>query len=139
MCLLITCTGGEYYRYMAGMSLYLNRVHNIDLFTSGDVIFYFLPLEGCTPCITQNIAMLTSIKTPDNLCIVTIGNEAALNPRLSICRRDTTSQIFHYETGFGKPLLLHFIDGRLEKYIFVNDPDIEKAKDYLLSIAGKGG
>jgi hypothetical protein len=128
------------YKYFDGFSFYMKSVHNIDILTSNkEIIYYVMLVEGCEPCIAGNSAMLQKIKKNNNLCLILVGNieessDSAtflkLNNKMQVLK-DPNYEIFSYETGISKPLLIHIKNGRCKHFLLVTDFEIENTYNYL--------
>lgn len=140
--LLLQCSNSrESYPYIRGFSHYLRNEQKIDITSVNETIFYILPLHSCAPCAYRNVTMLENLGNCKLLKIITVGaaedNEMALRVSKlcanNTCLQDSSQTIFSYETGLGKPLLIHIKQGEVVHYIYVTDFKIPEVTDYLKS------
>lgn len=139
---LAQCSTRESYPYIRGFSHYLKNEQKIDITRVNETIFYILPLKSCTPCVYQNVAMLENVGRCKLLQIITVGaaedSEIALRVSklcaTNTCLQDPSQTIFSYETGLGKPLLIHMKQGEVVRYIYVTDFKIPEVTEYLKNI-----
>lgn len=134
-------TSRDTYPYVNGFFNYLKNEQKIDITRVDETIFYILPLNSCTPCVYKNVAMLENVGHRKLLQIITVGvaedDEIALRVSKlctnNVCLQDTSQSVFSYETGLGKPLLIHVKRGEVVRYIYVTDFKIAEVTDYLRS------
>ena len=137
--LVISCNNNEAYQYIVGLSLYLETHQAISVDQVKNTVFYILPLNSCMPCTESNINMLSFIPFKKEIKFLFVGTLDQINPSIikNICSTnrcifDNGKIISHYETGLGKPLLIHIKNGRVYKYIYVTDSKIDEVKNYFL-------
>jgi hypothetical protein len=127
--------------YFEGLDLYMQRVHHISIKDiKGDKIFYFLGLRGCEPCIEKNLAMLSTINENKHLIICLIGALELLQYEQNLNHVNKThhpildlkAEIFSYETGFAKLLLVHIKDGKCINIIQITDNEVDNTRMYIL-------
>jgi len=118
--------------------------HDINILNQQDKIFYILPLSDCTSCqgTSLNLELLNSFENSnDKLTILKVGQTN--NPSyLDIIKKltlkfdiinDMDNTIFNYQTGLGKPMLLHIKNGRVQYHLEITDFKIEEAGKYIMS------
>jgi len=128
-------------RYYEGFKLYLSQVYDLDISTQGDRIFYVLPLEGCDECLQINLNLLlernfnsskvTIILTGANFNDIIRSKIEAIKRKYPILE-DGKNLIHQFETGFGKPLLVHVKNGDCLFATSIADQEIESVKKYIL-------
>lgn len=132
----------ESYPYLRGFSSYLQNEQKIDITRADETIFYVLPLNSCAPCVSQNVAMLEKVGHCSLLKIIAVGTaeDGEIASRVSnlcannVCLQDPSQTIFSYETGLGKPLLIHMKEGEIVRYMYVTDFLIPEVNEYLKNI-----
>ncbi len=128
---LLFCGTKEGCEYFDSMNLYFANTFNVDLAKFDKTkALYFIPLESCENCIYSNLLMLQSVQT-NNLIIVFVGNNYHQEWDILIeelrgkynCFDDYNKEIYKYESGLGKPLLLKIKNGEClgSKSIYEND------------------
>ena len=115
----ISCQSDPSCKYFGSLELYFKSVFDIKLSErNGKVAYYFVPLESCENCIYSNLLMLNKLKTK-KITIIFIGknyhNEwdevlAEIKNKYNFLE-DDQKQVYGYESGLGKPLLLVVNDG----------------------------
>jgi hypothetical protein len=121
----------------------MQKIHKEDLTEiNGDKIFYFLHLRSCEPCVDKNLSMLAEVSKHPNLKICLVGKiavaqfeeKAKLVMEKHLPYLDIDSEIYSFETGFSKPLLVHIKDGRCVTRIQVSDSEVDNAKKYISGV-----
>ena len=132
-------TVSEDYLYLKGFQSYLN---DINLKHKGDVIYYVIRLQDCMSCTSayNNLKVAANLATNEHLKIIIVGEtklkhlQKEINAIKNSLYLDHKSEIFNYETGFSKPLLVHLNDNsKLEYYMEITDFKILDAKKYIES------
>jgi hypothetical protein len=139
---LCACTKHADYPYLSGFSLYMKQVHQITI-TEGEQLYYVMPIDSCEPCVVQNLEMLQKLSPIAKLRPIWVGKsgDKGISEKVSILQKqyplsliDAQNSVFQYETGLGKPVLLHLKNGNSIYYLYVTNDIIEKASDYLKRI-----
>jgi len=134
------CTKNQDYPYIIGFSTYMKEVHGINISTlDGDNIFYFIALRSCDNCVEINLNMLLSLEESKEITIFFLGqtdsetwnNSISMLTKKFNCKFDPKSKMLRYETGMGKPLLMHFKSSDYKYHLEVSDFEIDQAKEYL--------
>lgn len=129
------------YVYIDGFAIYMKSEFKIDIYnTKEDNIYYLMLVKGCEPCIIENTQMLANIDS-DKLVLLLVGDPKESNKYeelKSLTKKfntlnDRSYEIFSYETGISKPLLIHMKNGECIKYMKVSDFDVNLAKEYIIS------
>lgn len=140
--LLLNCTSSNNrYYYIEGFERYLNDIHQKENFGENNVIYYITPIsDNCDSCIESNLILLNNLNTELNLTPILVGKNQDKNyskvidevvnkyPEILF---DSNSKIFSYQTGFGKPLLIHVKNGRCIYFMEITDFKLDEAKSYL--------
>ncbi len=144
ICLISTSCKQEGYTYYEGFRNYMTSKHDINIMNHEDKIFYILPLSDCTSCqsTSLNLELLASFEEHnDKLTVLLIGQTnnsiyqgliKKLTPKFDIIN-DTENTIFSYQTGLGKPMLLHIKKGSVKYHLEITDFKIEEAEKYIVS------
>lgn len=129
------------YKYLNGFGLYMKSVFNVNIYNpETDIMFYAILVNGCEPCVFENTKMLNSIVS-NNLVLILVGDLKESSGYESFVKysnkfttfNDKNYEIFSYETGISKPLLIHMKNGKCVKFLKVSDFDVDKAKEYIIS------
>jgi len=128
-------------KYYDGFKLYLSQVYDLDISAKDERIFYVLPLEGCDECLKINLNLLlernfysskvTIILTGRNFNDIIKGQIEEIKRKYPILE-DGKNLIHQFETGFGKPLLVHVKNGDCLFATSIADSEIESVKEYIL-------
>lgn len=142
---LIVCISGcsnsnSRYEYEEGLLFYLIEETNINPNALKDDILYITPLDGCEYCVEQNLYNIAKnsnshftvlfIGEPMNQEIETIYNNI-IKEFNGKTFHDKKNRINYYDTGYGKPILVHFKDGELVYSLIIQDDLIPEAADYI--------
>ena len=133
------------YPYYKDLGFYFKSEHNLDINHLDNAILYITPIsDNCDNCIAINLSMLESLRLPKNdiLIPVFIGkkNEKDFEKLNSITTNtsshyfDKSLEIYKYQTGFGKPLLIHIVKGKCVYFMEVKDDKVEDAFEYIINI-----
>jgi hypothetical protein len=144
---LVSCGGQDKssFQYQEGLFSYMKEELKLEPETIEDNLFYFLPLESCTPCVEGNLQALESLPKNDALFPVFIFSEKDISQNgyavrcKSVCNKfscvyDSETDYMMYKNGIVKPLLIHIKKGGIIYAQEISDFEIEKAKKYVLSI-----
>lgn len=137
-----SCGPKQECKYSEGIKSYLAKEHKISAKKLKVGIFYIINIAGCEPCTDRNLKMLLSLQRKENLFFVMVG--ITQNPAFQsylkqiedkgfVIIKDPKAEIYSYEVGLGKPILIHIEDGFCINRIDVGDFDVDKAKDYISS------
>ncbi len=129
------------YKYEQGVKDYLHKVHQINEENLLDKIFYIIDVESCE-CGKYNLEALAALANPTpKLTIILVGTADYVKELQSKFQSpdvnflsDPQKQIFRYETGLGKPILLHFKNKQIIYHHYIIDPEIVNAIQYLEKI-----
>jgi hypothetical protein len=115
----------------------LKEVHQLKESDFEETIFYVLDVESCS-CSELNLKSLSVLLTSKNVVLIIVGKSkiwAEYKPRLNhfTILEDAKGRIKRYETGLGKPLLLHYRNQEIIYYQNVIDPEVAKASAYILN------
>lgn len=136
----ISCNGKLKYKNIDSFKLYLNEIGLQN--SKENKIYYVVRVEDCFSCNTteSNLSMLLNIKKNKNIQIIIVG-KTLRNDLSKLIRNlskrnevfiDDKSEIFNFETGFSKPILVHLnIDGDVVYFQEVTDEKVKKVKKYL--------
>ena len=132
-----SCTKESLYKYQTDFELYLEEVHHLKETDFEEVIFYVLDVESCS-CSELNLKSLSDISNLNNVVVVVIGKSNVwkeYKSKLShfTILEDQKGKIRRYETGLGKPLLLHYRNKEIIYYQSVADPGVAKASNYIIN------
>ena len=144
VCLVFTNCKKKEYAYFKGFSNYMYEEHKVNISNSRDIIYYILPLSDCNSCqgTLLNLEYLSSIKESlGNTILVLVGQTKNSRYKdfidnLSASTKvllDADNSIFDYQTGLGKPMLVHIKNGKVEHYLKITDFKIEEAGNYIMS------
>ena len=142
---LISCESSKIceYHYYKDLGFYLKNEHNLDINHLDNAILYITPISNnCDNCISINLSMLESLPKNNILIPVFIGvlNENNLDKLNSITTKtalyyfDESIEIYGYQTGFGKPLLIHIVKGKCVYFMEVKDDKVEDVFEYIINI-----
>ncbi|AFM05286.1 hypothetical protein Fleli_2939 [Bernardetia litoralis DSM 6794] len=131
------CSKEKLYRYQDDFELYLKEVHQLKESDFEESIFYVLDIESCS-CSELNLKSLSMLLTSNNLVLITVGKSKIWENYKSKLNHftileDSTGKVHRYETGLGKPLLLHYRNQEIIYYQNVIDPEVAKASAYILN------
>lgn len=128
------------YEYEEGLLFYLTEETEINPNLLDDKILYITPLDGCEYCVEQNLYNIAKNKGTDfsvlfigepmNQEIETIYNNVVKEFNGEIFH-DKKNRINYYDTGYGKPLLVHYKSGELKYSLIIQDDLIPEAADYI--------
>ncbi|PIY07692.1 MAG: hypothetical protein COZ18_16150 [Flexibacter sp. CG_4_10_14_3_um_filter_32_15] len=115
----------------------MKEIHHLKESDFEETIFYVLDVESCS-CSELNFKSLSMLLTSKNVVLVIIGTSKIwehYKPKLNYFTilEDVKSEIRRYETGLGKPLLLHYKNQEIIYYQNVTDQEIAKASAYILN------
>lgn len=130
------------YPYSKGLEMYMSQEHATDLTQIDDRVYYFIPLNDCSSCKSAelNLSFLNNLVAPPaNLSVVLIGSTRLPEYKESLQKlrhrytvlEDTNGTMFNYQTGLGKPLLIHIKKGEVTYYLSITDFDLETVEAYL--------
>lgn len=131
------------YPYFKDLSLYFKNEHQLNISLLNNAILYITPIsDNCDNCIAINLSMLENISKNNVLTPVFIGeiNEKDFEKLNSITTNmsshyfDKSLEIYKYQTGFGKPLLIHIVKGKCVYFMEVKDDKVEDAFEYIKKI-----
>ncbi len=131
---LPSCT--SHHTYEDGIKRYLKEVHQLSNENLLNHIFYIISFDNCD-CAEKHIKEIEKIETfPPNFALILISRNKELDYDYLSKKRirlilDTKSRISKYETGMGKPILVHFSNGQIKHYHYVIDGEIDDAINYL--------
>lgn len=117
-------------------------VFQIDINKVQDRVYYILPVNSCEQCVLMSLEMLNNIEKISTVTIVFVSSAKNKRHR-DIMKQlegkfevllDMTSKIYDYETGIGKPLLIHIKNGKPLFVLEIQDNQIQKANDYLRKV-----
>lgn len=141
--LLTNCNASKKceYTYWDDLSNYFKNEHHIDLISLDNTILYITPIsDNCDNCIAINFDMLERLPQKKDFIPVLIGKTTEQNiervngiiKKSNLYFQDLNLEIFSYQTGFGKPLLVHIKDGNCLFFMEVKDQQIDEAYNYIL-------
>ncbi len=131
------CSKEKLYVYQNDFELYLKEVHQLKESDFEETIFYVLDIESCS-CSELNLKSLSMLLTSNNLVLITVGKSRIWENYKSKLNHftileDPKGKVHRYETGLGKPLLLHYRNQEIIYYQNVIDPEVAKASAYILN------
>lgn len=128
------------YEYEEGLLFYLEEETNIKPNSIKNDILYITPLDGCEYCVEQNLYNIAKNSSSD-FSVLFIGkpmNQEIESIYHNVIEQfngeifyDKKNRINYYDTGYGKPLLVHFKEGKLVYSLIIQDDLIQKASDYI--------
>lgn len=117
------------YKYLEGLSFYLEEEFDLQIndFHESSVVYIF-PVSGCEPCVKHNMKILRESNSNVNLHLILVGEsdpvyEEDINTfyKKFTVYRDLNQDVFNYETGIGKPLVIWIENKICVRYIEVLD------------------
>ena len=125
--------------YLEDFGYYMKSKFNVDVTEKGDHLYYIIPLESCIQCIDLNLGILERIKTSSHLTLILVGRAMdgttitrvkEIGDKFRMLK-DPTGLIWRYETGLGKPLLIHTRDGDCQLMESIDDSEDAFILGYL--------
>jgi len=137
---LTSCVKAGKYKNFEGFKLYLQEI-GID-YKKKNQLYYIVRIEDCFSCSTTeiNLKMLSKIEDKENLQIIIVGKtvrESYLKLIKILGNKnqiffDENSEIFNFETGFSKPLLIHLkSEKKVTFFKEITDEKIDLAEAYI--------
>lgn len=134
------------FAYKEGLFSYMEKELNLSPRTVEEGIFYFLPLESCTPCVDANLTALENLPVNKILSPVFIFSEKSISKNdyavrcKSVCSKfncvyDSETDYMMYKNGIVKPLLIHLKKGKIVYVQEISNFEVEKAKEYILNLS----
>jgi hypothetical protein len=140
VCITSCSNSDSEYEYEEGLLFYLEEETTINPNSLKDDILYITPLDGCEYCVEQNLYNIAK-NSKSNFSVLFIGEpmnqeiESIYNNVINEFNgktfHDKKNRINYYDTGYGKPLLVHFKDGELIYGLIIQDDLIPEASNYI--------
>jgi len=133
--LMISCYQKEQaYPYESHFVRYMEEVHQLNLYSEQEAIYYLLPLDGCEPCLEAHrnaFSQLGAKRTTLKIILIGKNKNYSIQGEGLHFLYDTEKKSDAYRLGLGKPLMLHWKGKKVVHYELVSDYELETAIGYI--------